>query len=53
LGAKLGNILKLSEQPPSDAKVGPENIPVDQSSTSLSADSERVRVTVYATFELQ
>lgn len=52
-GAKLGRPLTISEYPPPGWNVSPETLIVDVPSTAFGADTERIMITIYATFELE
>ncbi len=52
LGATLGPVLCLNEYPPIGSTIKDENVIVDESSAVVSADAEKLRITVYAIFEL-
>jgi uncharacterized protein YggE len=53
LGARLGKVLRIDEYPPSGQNIPDEKVPVDQGSSAFGADAEKVRITVYVTFEIQ
>jgi len=53
LGAKIGNVLSINEYPPAGWKVPDETVPIDENSSAIGADAEKVRTTVFVTFELQ
>jgi len=53
LGARLGNVLAINEYPPEGWNTPDENVPIDQNSAAFGADAEKVRITVFVTFEIQ
>jgi uncharacterized protein YggE len=53
LGARLGSVLTINEYPPAGWNTPDDSVPIDQSSAAFGADAERVRITVFVTFELQ
>jgi len=53
LGATLGPVLSVNEYPPKGENVPENNVVTDESSGAFGAEAEKVRITVFATFELQ
>lgn len=53
LGAQLGKVISINEYPPIGWNIPESNVPVDQSSTVFAAEAEKVRITVYVTFEIE
>ena len=52
LGATLGPVLSLDEYPPVGSTIKDEDVVIDESTAIFSAEAEKLRVTVYAVFEL-
>lgn len=52
LGATLGPVLSLDEYPPVGSTIKNEDVVVDESTAIFNAEAEKLRVTVYAVFEL-
>ena len=53
LGAQLGKVISINEYPPIGWNIPESNVPVDQSSAVFAAEAEKVRITVYVTFEIE
>lgn len=53
LGARLGNVLTIDEYPPAGWNTPDESVPIDQGATAFGADAEKVRITMFVTFEIQ
>ena len=53
LGAQLGKVISINEYPPIGWNIPESNVPVDQTSAVFAAEAEKVRITVYVTFEIE
>jgi uncharacterized protein YggE len=53
LGAQLVKVISINEYPPIGWNIPESNVPVDQSSAVFAAEAEKVRITVYVTFEIE
>lgn len=52
LGATLGPVLSLDEYPPVGSTIKHEDVVIDESAAIFNAEAEKLRVTIYAVFEL-
>ena len=53
LGATLGPVYSVSEYPPPGQTIKEDSVITNESGGAFGAEVEKIRITVFATFELQ